>query len=285
MKTNQKGFTLIELLVVIAIIGILASLLLPGLARAKEQAKATTCISNLRQLGIGIKMFIDDNNSRFPPNSVQDTNSVYKDVWPVLGGYDSQEPFLPYFASATRRPLYSYVPPSHVYRCPFDKGQRKIRIYEERTLHNRPSDFATIGSSYHYNGGMLTWLKDPPARFIDPYILASKRENWVKEPDKYIMMHEPPARPYADDPMNPDGTKNPDGNPSVEVSVMWYQWHNALPMRVDIADPLYAPRRFISPVLFVDGHVRIHDFSKALTADPKSPYEPAKDWVWLQPPE
>jgi prepilin-type N-terminal cleavage/methylation domain-containing protein len=62
----EQAFTLIELLVVIGVISILAALLLPTLGRAKEAGRATACLSNLRQAGIALQLYVQDNGNRLP---------------------------------------------------------------------------------------------------------------------------------------------------------------------------------------------------------------------------
>jgi prepilin-type N-terminal cleavage/methylation domain-containing protein len=91
MRRRQRGFTLIELLVVIAIIAILAAILFPVFAQAREQARSTACLSNLKQLGTAITMYRSDWDSRGPfagwPPSVtgvantQNASSYYEGDW------------------------------------------------------------------------------------------------------------------------------------------------------------------------------------------------------------
>src|SRR5438034_292761 len=74
-----EGFTLVELLAVIAIILVLAALLLPALARAKEQAHRTVCLNNLRQLGIAMQMYWGDNADTSP--AANSSGNVWKSDW------------------------------------------------------------------------------------------------------------------------------------------------------------------------------------------------------------
>src|ERR1017187_9482475 len=102
-KECAGGFTLIELLVVIAIIAILAAMLLPALSAAKKKAWTTTCNSNLHQIGLGLKMFADDNNELYP-KSGGNIYWNYMDPNAATNGWMQQ--------------MVSYVGNTNVYNCP-----------------------------------------------------------------------------------------------------------------------------------------------------------------------
>jgi len=123
-KYERRGtvaFTLIELLVVIAIISILAAMLLPALQRAQWAGKRIACLSNIRQFGIALRLYIDDNHGQFPRRS-------YPGRWP--------------------QQLYNYYAQNtNLFRCPSDV--RSPVTYETDSIHY-PGDAAP--RSYIING-------------------------------------------------------------------------------------------------------------------------------------
>jgi prepilin-type N-terminal cleavage/methylation domain-containing protein len=144
------GFTLIELLVVIAIIGILASLLLPVLVRAKERGQGAVCINNLHQIGIAAQLYADDNNETF--FCLQGGSVVYGGQWTLGPNSTALRPptdFDAYWAVG----YYQYFSGNRkLYGCPNGK-----LVDEFRDLgYNYPHDF-WANSTY----GMCQYLLTP----------------------------------------------------------------------------------------------------------------------------
>src|SRR5580693_5132969 len=116
---SHRGFTLIELLVVIAIIAILAAILFPVFAQAKEAAKKTACLSNTKQIALGVYMYTGDYDDTYPQTSWEQDTLAQQTVQGFAGTYNPQNPNGTYQVHWTYN-IQPYIKNWNIFVCPSD---------------------------------------------------------------------------------------------------------------------------------------------------------------------
>ncbi len=189
MPKNSMGFTLIELLVVIAIIAILAAILFPVFAQARESARQTTCLSNLKQIGTANMMYIQDYDERFVP-----VGGSIEQPWPATGRLTSNglKPF-----SGWSMNLMPYVKSREVFLCPsmerIFSGSGDCAAYNGRPMTNHYAYNYWLGADDSYPYGDYYQVPDGTV-FASPISTAA-----LTQPANLIThFHSGSVPPYGD---------------------------------------------------------------------------------------
>ena len=158
----RKAFTLIELLVVMAIIAILAAILFPVFAQAREKARAIVCVSNCRQIGLALNMYVQDYDERYPQEHPSTSDPVLDDSQGQLESVDYGSPFekiLPYTGSDTDK--------QGLYICPDDPDPHGQDILKSngscRSNGQLPPGGLTsyVLNAYYLFGATLSTIPEP----------------------------------------------------------------------------------------------------------------------------
>jgi prepilin-type N-terminal cleavage/methylation domain-containing protein/prepilin-type processing-associated H-X9-DG protein len=168
-RVNRFGFTLIELLVVIAIIAILAAILFPVFGRARENARRTSCLSNLKQMGLGILQYTQDYDERFPL------------VWADMNG-SAVDTFTPDVDKGWAEVIQPYIKSEQILQCPSEPtGLPDAKFY--KTLEQR-------GGRSTFNDYFYNWVLGPnqTGGSIAPYNYISATQSQVANATVSLMV-------------------------------------------------------------------------------------------------
>jgi len=140
-KHSEQGFTLIELLVVIAILAILAAILFPVFARARENARRSSCQSNLKQLGLGFVQYVQDYDERTPLIYAGTNPVTVASVGTATTAIGAASEYWKWMDC-----IYPYVKSAQVYTCPSDSRAVSYRTYVPRDSLSGAATSSSYGS-------------------------------------------------------------------------------------------------------------------------------------------
>lgn len=173
MRTSRRngGFTLVELLVVIGIIALLVSILLPALNKARMQAGAVKCQSNMRQLMLAVNTYVAENKSQMPWcnwGGVND-NTVYPYGW-LFARPDKRAAYLPYYQGTPEKAvisgvLWQYLKDTRIYHCPLDDNPSKAgtNVLTSYLMNGAQCGYGRLGTGANVNvpGLRVVQIKHP----------------------------------------------------------------------------------------------------------------------------
>ena len=179
-----EAFTLVELLVVIAIIAILAALLLPSLARGKLKAHQTQCASNLRQLGLAIHMYADENRDTLPGPTWQGLYYVYNDQTERMLYYIAPYLSLPAASSIVRTGQVAICPASALLSheqpgTPQDSLTRPVSYIVSAEVTNFLAEIITRPFGYPYSSKFYRFPPGPDEPAKKLHEIKSPAQSWA----------------------------------------------------------------------------------------------------------